>query len=74
MTDYDLLKSIFDLAHQGIYANIDNLPSNISKDVVQKNIMYIELQNLKKSNGDTQRIIELHDILYPETSDNTGGI
>lgn len=66
MTDYDLLKSIFDLAHQGIYVNLDNLPSHISKDVVEKNVLHIELQNLKKSNGNTQRIIELQKILYPE--------
>ena len=54
-----LLKEIFNLAHQGIYYDLDNLPSGISRDVVEKNILYIELQNLIKNNGDKARIDEI---------------
>ena len=61
---YNLLKSIFDKAHEGIY-EIPELPEGISREVVEKNVLYIELQNLKKSNGDSNRIAEIEAILYP---------
>ena len=64
MENYELLKSIFDEAHKGNY-NIPELPEGISRDVVEKNVLYIELQNLKKSNGDENRIAEIEAILYP---------
>lgn len=65
MNNTDLLKNIFDLAHQGIYIPLDNLPSEISKDVVNKKLLYIELQNLVKNNGDASRIEEIKLILNP---------
>lgn len=64
MENYDLLKSIFNEAHNGNY-NIPELPEGISRDVVERNVLYIELQNLKKSNGDINRITEIEAILYP---------
>lgn len=61
-----LLKEIFDLAHQGVYdINLDNLPSDISREVVEKNILYIELKNLIKNNGSITRIEEINLILNP---------
>lgn len=68
MSDYELLKNIFDNAHNGIYV-IPELPSNISREVVEKNVLHIELQNLKKSNGDSNRIAEIEAILYPPQED-----
>lgn len=64
MNNTELLKEIFDKAHQGIYdINLDNLPSDISREVVEKNILYIELKNLVKNNGDPARIEEIKSIL-----------
>lgn len=65
MNNADLLKNIFELAQQGIYIPVDNLPSDISKDVVSKKLLYIELQNLVKNNGDINRIEEIKLILNP---------
>lgn len=65
MNETQLLKNIFDLAHQGIYVGTDNLPDDISKEVVEKNILYIELQNLIRDNGSQERIEEIKEILYP---------
>lgn len=58
-----LLKNIFDLAHQGIYIPLDNLPSGISKEVVEKNLLYIELKNLLKTGNNSARIEEIKSIL-----------
>lgn len=58
-----LLKNIFDLAHQGIYVPLDNLPSGISKEVVEKNLLYIELKNLLKTGNNSARIEEIKSIL-----------
>ena len=58
-----LLKNIFDLAHQGIYAPLDNLPSDISKEVVEKNLLYIELKNLLKTGNNPKRAEEIKSIL-----------
>lgn len=63
MDKIKLLKNIFELAHQGIYIPLDNLPSGISKQVVQKNLLYIELQNLIKNNGNKNRINEIKEML-----------
>ena len=60
-----LLKNIFDLAEQGIYVPVDNLPADISKEVVEKNQLYIELKNLIKNNGNAERIAEIQLILNP---------
>lgn len=61
-----LLKEIFDLAHQGVYdINLDNLPSDISREVVEKNILYIELKNLSDKGGNPARIEEIKSILKP---------
>ena len=65
-----LLDNIFSLAKQGIYVPIDNLPSNISKDVVQKQLLYIELKNLVKSGNNPARVEELKAILNPEQGDD----
>ena len=64
MNKTELLKNIFDLAHNGNYT-IPELPQGISREVVEKNVLYIELQNLKKANGDSERIAEIEAILYP---------
>lgn len=65
MDSTKFLKNIFDLANQGVYTNLDNLPDGISRDVVEKNILYIELKNLIKTNGDSERIDEIKSILNP---------
>lgn len=66
MNNTELLKEIFDKAKQGIYdINLDNLPSDISREVVEKNILYIELKNLVKNNGNPARIEEIKSILNP---------
>ena len=59
-----LLKEIFDKAHQGNY-EIPELPEEISREVVEKNVLYIELQNLLKSGGSQERVEEIKSILYP---------
>lgn len=64
MKNYDLLKQIFDNAWNGNY-DIPQLPSDISREVVEKNVLYIELQNLIKNNGNNERIEEIKAILYP---------
>lgn len=61
----DLLKAVFDLAHRGIYVDVNTLPDGISKEVVYKTLLYIELQNLIKHNGDKNRIEEIESILNP---------
>ena len=64
MTNYEFLKQIFDNAWNGNY-NIPELPPDISREVVEKNVLYIELQNLRKNNGNESRIAEIEAILYP---------
>ncbi len=67
-----LLKEIFDKAHQGIYdVDYESLPSDISREVVEKNVLYIELQNLVKNNGSTARIAEIKAILNPPEEEET---
>lgn len=73
MNKTNLLKNIFELAHQGIYVPLDNLPYFISKDVVEKKLLYIELQNLVKNNGDTNRIEEIKLILNPPEQQGVEG-
>lgn len=65
MNKTKLLKSIFELAEQGIIVPIDNLPADISKDVVEKNLLYVELKDLIKNNGNPDRIAEIKSILNP---------
>lgn len=65
MNKTKLLKNIFDLAEQGIYVPVENLPTDISKDVVEKYQLYIELKNLIKNNGNPERIAEIKLILNP---------
>ena len=66
-----LLKEIFDLVHQGRYdINLDNLPSDISRDVIEKNILYIELKNLINQGGNPARIEEIKSILNPPVEEN----
>jgi hypothetical protein len=60
-----LLAGIFDLAHMGIYIDVNTLPNGISKEVVYKNLLYIELQNLVKNGGSQERIDEIKAILNP---------
>ena len=69
-----LLKEIFDKAHQGNY-EILGLPEEISREVVEKNVLYIELQNLLKSGGNQERVEEIKSILYPpeENREEIGG-
>ena len=64
MNKTELLKQIFDKAHNGNY-NIPELPEGISREVVEKNVLYIELQNLIRDNGSQERIEEIKAILYP---------
>lgn len=59
-----LLKEIFDKAHQGNY-EIPELPEEISREVVEKNVLYIELQNLLKSGENQERVEEIKAVLYP---------
>lgn len=65
MNNTEILKNIFDLAKQGKEVDLSNLPSDISKEVVEKNLLYIELKNLVKTNGDPARIEEIKNILNP---------
>ena len=61
-----LLKEIFDKAHQGIYdVDYESLPSEISREVVEKNVLHIELKNLIDKGGDPARIEEIKSILNP---------
>lgn len=64
MNETEFLKEIFDKAHQGNY-EIPELPEEISREVVEKNVLYIELQNLLKTNENAERIEEIKSILYP---------
>lgn len=74
MGNSKILKQIFDLAKQNIYSDVDNLPTDISKDVVEKNILYIELRNLLRSNGSQERIDEIKAILYsPDEEEEQNG-
>jgi hypothetical protein len=70
MNNTEILKNIFDLAKQGKEVDLSNLPSDISKEVVEKNLLYIELKNLVKNNGDPARIEEIKSILYPPQEEN----
>ena len=72
MTNTELLKNIFNLAKQGIYTSVENLPSDISKEVVEKEMMQIELKNLLKSNGSQERIDEIKAILSPPQEEEIG--
>ena len=63
MNKTEFLKEIFDKAHKGDY-NIPELPEGISREVVEKNVLYIELQNLIRDNGDQERIEEIKSVLY----------
>lgn len=64
MNETEFLKEIFDNAHNGNY-EIPELPETISREVVEKNVMYIELQNLLRDGGSEERIEEIKSILYP---------
>lgn len=68
-----LLKNIFELAENGIYTNVNELPEGISKDVVYKNLLYIELKNIVKSNGSRARIEEIKLILNPPQEEEIDG-
>ena len=72
MINYEFLKSIFDNAHNGNY-NIPELPADISKEVVEKNVLYIELQNLLKNNESQERIDKIKSILYPSEEEEENG-
>ena len=61
-----ILKNIFELAEQGMKVDIENLPHSISKDVVEKQLLYIELKNLVKRGGNAARIDEIKQILNPK--------
>ena len=69
MNSTQILKEIFDLANQGKNVDISNLPNDISKDVVEKNLLYIELKRLVANNGDVVRIEEIKSILNPLDED-----
>ena len=69
MNNTQLLKEIFDLANQGKNVDISNLPNDISKEVVEKNLLYIELKRLVANNGDIARIEEIKSILNPLDED-----
>lgn len=69
MNNATLLKRIYDLAHQGIYIPLTNLPNGISKEVVEKNLLYIELRNLMKSGKNPARIEEIKSILITQDSE-----
>lgn len=61
-----LLANIFGLAEQGIFISLDKIPDDVSKDVVEKNLLYIELRNLVKNGGSEERINEIKAILSPK--------
>lgn len=66
MTDNSkLLSAIFDLAYMGIYTDVNTLPKGISKEVVYKNLLYIELKNLVKSGTNLERQEAIKAVLYP---------
>ena len=65
MDNSKILKSIFDLAHTGIYTDVNTLPKGISKEVVYKNLLSIELQNLVASGTSLERQEEIKTILNP---------
>lgn len=65
MNKTQLLKNIFDVANKGVVVNINNLPIGSSREVVEKNLLYIELKRLVKNGGNIDRINEIKGILYP---------
>ena len=65
-----LLANIFGLAEQGIFISSDKIPDDVSKDVVEKNLLYIELRNLVKNGGSEERINEIKAILSPKEDEN----
>ena len=73
MNNTKILESIFNLAQQGIIVDISNLPSDISKEVVENNLLYIELKNLTKNGGNSERIEEIKQILNPPQEGKNNG-
>lgn len=65
MGNREILKNIFDLKKVGINVDISNLPLDISREVVEKNLLQIELEQLKKNGGGQERINEINLILSP---------
>lgn len=65
MDNTQLLKDIFNLAQAGIQVDLDNLPEGVSRDVVEKNLLYIQLKRLVKNNGDRNKIEEIKNKLNP---------
>lgn len=61
MNKTELLKNIFDNAHNGVYVDLNTLPEGISREVVEKNLLWIELQHCT----DEARKEEIKAILYP---------
>lgn len=66
MNNTKLLEGVFDLAKSGIKVNIDNLPKDISKEVVYKSLLYAELRELVKENKNQERIDQIKAELYPK--------
>lgn len=71
MNNSEILKNIFALKEIGLDVDISKLPSDISRDVVQKNLLQIELKQLKNNGGNIERIREIELILNPP--EETGG-
>lgn len=63
MDNAKIIKNIIELAKEGIAVDLKTLPANISKDVISRSLLFIELQKLTKNNGSADRIKEIKNIL-----------
>ena len=62
-----MIEDYFDRTANGETFDIANieLPSSFDKDVIEKNLLYIELKYLLKNKGNKGRINEIKEKLYP---------
>ena len=63
------MKYIFELKKIGIDVDISKLPEDINREVVEKNLLQIELEQLKKNGGSQERIDEINLILNPPSEE-----
>lgn len=62
-----MIEDYFDRTANGETFDIDEIeiPSSFDKEVIKKNLLYIELKYLLKNKGDKGRINEIKEMLYP---------
>lgn len=62
-----MIKDYFDRTANGERFDIDkiDIPASFDREVIRKNLLYIELKYLLKNKGSEERINEIKEILYP---------